>query len=136
MLSRLTFVAYSLAYQVQSTCNTVRMALERLGKQEHVVVEDNEKTFAELQERIASTIKWLEQYPADDIEKAGSPNDSLLMETRAMGNFHFDTRQRYVSEYVSPWIFFHISTAYAILRKEGCPVGAFDFLKDVFVKAE
>lgn len=94
-------------------------------------VEDNETTFDELQERISQTIKILEE--ADPKTFEGKENQELIMESK-MGNFRF-TGQRYVSEYAIPNFHFHLTTAYCILRHLGVPIGALDYLKDVFEKA-
>lgn len=51
-----------------------------------------------------------------------------------MGNFKF-TGQRYVSEFAIPNFHFHLSSAYCILRHQGVPLGALDYMKDVFEKA-
>lgn len=106
--------------------------MDRVGELEHVVVEDNEKTFDQLYERIEKTIAYLNKVDAKVLdEKADLP---LLMETR-MGNFQFASRQVYLSEYAIPNFHFHLTSAYCILRTQGVPLGAFDYLKDVFHKA-
>lgn len=93
-------------------------------------VEDNETTFDELQQRISQTIKILEE--ADPTSFDGKEAQEVIMETK-MGNFRF-TGQRYLSEYAIPNFHFHLTTAYCILRHLGVPIGAFDYLKDVFEK--
>jgi hypothetical protein len=62
----------------------------------------------------------------------GKENEEIIMET-AMGNFRF-TGQRYVIEYAIPNFHFHLTSAYCIMRAQGVPLGAFDYLKDVFEK--
>jgi len=94
-------------------------------------VEDNETTFDELQQRISQTIKLLEA--ADPKGFEGKEDQEVIMETK-MGNFRFDSGQKYVSEYAIPNFHFHLSTAYCILRHMGAPVGVLDYLKDVFEK--
>lgn len=54
------------------------------------------------------------------------------METK-MGNFGF-TAQRYVSEMAIPNFHFHLSSAYCILRHQGVPIGAMDYLTGVLEK--
>lgn len=51
-----------------------------------------------------------------------------------MGNFQFATGQIYVSQYAIPSFNFHLATAYCIMRHLGVPLGAVDYLKDVFHK--
>ncbi|KAH8911646.1 hypothetical protein BR93DRAFT_973253 [Coniochaeta sp. PMI_546] len=120
-----------LPFQVQSCCNTANFVVERVGGKPLAKVEDNETTFDELQERISQTIKILEE--ADPKAFEGKENQELIMESK-MGNFRF-TGQRYVSEYAIPNFHFHLTTAYCILRHLGVPIGALDYLKDVFEKA-
>jgi hypothetical protein len=91
---------------------------------------DNETTFDELQERITKTLKILEEASPSGFE--GKEDQEIIMETR-MGNFRF-TGQRYVSEYAIPNFHFHLTSAYCILRHLGVPIGAMDYLKDVFEK--
>lgn len=96
------------------------------------VLEDNETTFEELQARIERTIEILEAAKPDAIDAAG--DKEVIMETK-MGNFHFATGQEYVSNYAIPNFHFHLTSAYCIMRHLGVPLGAMDYLKDVFHKA-
>jgi len=120
----------SLPYQVQSCCNTAKFLVERVGGVPQPKVEDDETTFDELQGRIDQTIKILEE--ADPRGFEGKEGAEVIMETK-MGNFRF-TGQRYVSEFAIPNFHFHLTSAYCILRHLGVPIGAFDYLKDVFEK--
>lgn len=114
---------------MQSCSNTSKFAIGRLGV-DVPIFEDNEKTFDELQDRIQRTLTLLDGVKPEDIN--GKENEEITMETR-MGNFRF-TGQRYVSEYIIPNFHFHLTSAYCILRTQGVPVGALDYLKDVFEK--
>lgn len=126
--SRLTLVR--LPYQVQSCSNTAKFLASRLGAQNIPTFEDDEQTFEQLQARITRTIEVLEGVDPEVIN--GKENDEIIMESK-MGNFRF-TSQRYVSEYVIPNFHFHLTSAYCIMRTQGVPLGAFDYLKDVFEK--
>jgi hypothetical protein len=97
-----------------------------------VVVEDNETTFDQLQDRISETIKALDAVDPKSFE--GKEGAEIVMET-GMGKFRF-TGQRYVSEFAIPNFHFHLTSAYCILRHLGVPIGALDYLKDVFEKVE
>lgn len=119
-----------LDYQVQSCCNTAKFLAARVSGTESVFFEDNEKTFDELQERIAKTVQLLQKVDAKSFD--GKEDKEVIMETK-MGNFRF-TGQRYVSEYALPNFHFHLTTAYCILRHLGVPLGALDYLKDVLEK--
>ncbi|KAF5599460.1 helix-turn-helix domain-containing protein [Fusarium pseudoanthophilum] len=119
-----------LPYQVQSCSNTAKFLASRLGAQNIPTFEDDEQTFDQLQARITRTIEVLEGVDPDVIN--GKENEEIIMESK-MGNFRF-TGQRYVSEYVIPNFHFHLTSAYCIMRTQGVPLGAFDYLKDVFEK--
>lgn len=120
-----------LPYQVQSCSNTAKFAVARLGAQNMPTFEDDETTFEELQARIDRTVQVLEGVDPSVID--GKQDDEVIMETK-MGNFRF-TGQRYISEYIIPNFHFHLTSAYCIMRAQGVPIGAFDYLKDVFEKA-
>ncbi|KAJ4386141.1 hypothetical protein N0V93_009034 [Gnomoniopsis smithogilvyi] len=119
-----------LDYQVQSCCNTAKFVASRVGGAEDVFFEDEEKTFDELTERITKTIEVLKKVDPKGFE--GKEDEEVLMESK-MGTFRF-TGQRYVSEFAIPNFHFHLSTAYCILRHQGVPLSAFDYMKGVFEK--
>ncbi|KEY72493.1 hypothetical protein S7711_05168 [Stachybotrys chartarum IBT 7711] len=121
-------------YQVQSCSNNVKFALSRIGGIEVPYFPDDEKTLEELKTRLRATIELLEGADAKSME--GVEGKEVLVKTEKMGTFKFDTAQRYVSEYSVPWFHFHMTTAYNILRWKGVPVGALDYMKDVFVKVD
>lgn len=102
-----------------------KFLIHRLGV-EAPVFADEETTFPQLQERIQKTIAMLEGVKPDAFD--GRAESPVLMET-GYGNFQFENGQKYVSEYVLPKFYFHISTAYAILRSQGVQLGLLDYLK-------
>lgn len=117
---------------MQACCNTVKFVASRLGGNEDVFFEDDEKTFDELLGRIARTVEVLQRVDAASMD--GKEGEEVVMDTR-MGKFRF-TGQRYISEFVLPNFHFHLSTAYCIMRHLGVPLGALDYMKDVFEKVE
>lgn len=122
----------SLDYQVQSCCNTAKFLASRVGGTPDVFFADDETTLDQLQARIAATVALLQGVSAAALD--GKEGAEVLMDTR-MGKFRF-TGQRYVSEFVLPNVHFHLSTAYCILRHLGVPLGALDYMKDVFEKVD
>ncbi|KAI5465335.1 hypothetical protein BGZ63DRAFT_450256 [Mariannaea sp. PMI_226] len=122
-----------LSYQVQSCSNTAKFAVQRLGVTGWPTFEDNEATFDELEARIQQTIELLQKTEPEDVNSRA--DKEVIMETK-MGNFRFETGQTYISEYIIPNFHFHLTSAYCILRTQGVPVGALDYLKDVFHKQE
>jgi uncharacterized protein len=117
---------------VQSCCNTAVWFADRIGGLEHKDVPDTETTFEELQARISSTIEYLNSVDPSVIDdKFDKP---IIMESKA-GNFRFESGQTYLSEFAIPNFHFHLSSGYCILRTQSVPLGAFDYLNDVFHKA-
>lgn len=130
-MNAIAYTSNSLPFQVQSCSNTAKFTIQRLGGTPVPVFDDTEATFPELKARIDRTIEVLKT--ADPASMDGLESKELLMETK-MGTFRFETGQRYVSEYAMANFHFHLSTAYCILRHRGVPLGAFDYMKDVFEK--
>ncbi len=122
--SRLICDMFSLARQVQIACDSVKAGAARLAEVEMPSFEDNEKTFGELQERIAKTIKFLQTIKPEQID--GKENLKISYVSRGKeSNF---IGQPYLLNYVLPNLYFHITTAYAILRHNGADIGKKDYL--------
>ncbi|PMD54763.1 uncharacterized protein K444DRAFT_539537 [Hyaloscypha bicolor E] len=123
-----------LPYQIQSLSNTVKWYCVRVLQQPNTILEDNETTFAELQDRIKTTISRLESISPSTLDLAKIASEPIIMEIAKVGNFRFESGQTYLSEYAIPNFHFHLTTAYCILRHLGVPLGAFDYLGGVFHK--
>ncbi|RGP71568.1 transcription factor [Fusarium sporotrichioides] len=108
-----------------------KFVASRFGAPNIPIFEDNEETFEQLQDRIAKTVEVLEKVDPDVIN--GKEDVEIFVEAK-VGKFRF-TGQRYISEYVIPNFHFHLTSAYCIMRTQGVPLGAFDYLNDVFKKA-
>ncbi|EEA19465.1 conserved hypothetical protein [Talaromyces marneffei ATCC 18224] len=110
-----------LTFQVQGCTSIAKATPQRLDPHEVLTVEDVETALEELQERIKRTIEILQTAKPEAMDAM-------------MGNFQFATGQIYVSQYAIPSFNFHLATAYCIMRHLGVPLGAVDYLKDVFHK--
>jgi hypothetical protein len=122
--SRLIADMGALPFQIQRISDTAKGCAVRVGKVEPVPMEDNETTFPELQARIAKTIEVLEKVDPKSMD--GMEDAEVVMKVRA-GEKKF-TGRNYVLNFAIPNFYFHLCTAYAILRKEGVPVGKADYL--------
>jgi|SRR5471030_65101 len=122
--SRLAEDMYPLARQVQIASDMAKGAVARLAGVTAPSMEDNEKTFAELQTRITNTIAFIDSIKAEQLE--GDDSRPILLKTRTK-EYNF-TAQSYVLSFAVPNVFFHITTAYNILRHEGVPLGKSDYL--------
>jgi len=114
----------SLAGQVQRASDTSKNAIGRLSAIEAPRFEDNEVTFAELQERVARTIAFLDSVRLEDLQ--GSETRSV---TLSFGKFKTTLQgDAYLLTFTLPNFFFHIATAHDILRNKGVPIGKIDYL--------
>jgi len=109
--------------------NTAKFLAVRIGGLENTVLPDDETTFSQLQSRIERTIDLLSQL--DEHALDGMEEKEVLV-TAVGGRFRMDNGMKYVSEYAMPNFHFHMASAYCILRHLGVPIGAGDYLRDVF----
>ncbi|MCS2164346.1 DUF1993 domain-containing protein [Scandinavium manionii] len=115
---------FPLKRQVQVTCDMAKRAIARLANVEAPAMEDNESTFAQLHERIAATVAFLTS--VQDSQLAGDDARPIMVQAREH-QLHF-TASSYVFQFAMPNFYFHSTTAYAILRQAGVPLGKVDFL--------
>lgn len=114
-----------LARQVQIASDTARFCAARLAGVQAPSIEDNETTIAELKQRIAVTRDYLQSFDAARID--GSEQRSVSIPRRGHDPIQL-TGQDYLTGFVLPNFFFHMTTAYALLRHNGVDVGKADFL--------
>jgi uncharacterized protein len=110
--------------QVQRFCDTAKNTAVRVAGVPNVVMPDNEKTFEDVQGRIAATLKFLEGVSPDAF--AGREEAEVIFP--APGGNRTYTGTRYVLEFALPNFFFHVTTAYDLLRARGVPVGKRHYL--------
>jgi uncharacterized protein len=116
---------FPLTRQVQIATDIAKNAGARLTGGEAPKFDDTETTFDELDARIGRAIDYLQCLPATAFE--GAPTREIIVPTRAYGDLRFNGRS-YVDGFVLPSVFFHATTAYALLRHAGVPLGKADFL--------
>lgn len=122
--SRLAPDMRPLSSQVQLASDMALRGGARLAGVEFPSNPDTETTFPELKERLAKTIRFLETLPADKID--GSEERAIVLQMRD-GELAF-TGQSYLLNFVLPNVYFHVATAYLILRHNGVELGKKDFL--------
>jgi uncharacterized protein len=116
---------FALARQVQIASDTAKGAASRLSGVDNPSFADTEVTFPELQQRIAKTIDFLKTIKPEQID--GSEEKPLVLPTRSKGELHFTYRD-YLFQHALPNVYFHVTTAYDILRHNGVEVGKWDYL--------
>ncbi len=116
---------FPLIRQVQVAADFAKSVSARLAGVEVPVYEDNEQTFADLQARISKTLSFIESLTPAQFE--GSETREIVLrpgtpkEKKLVGH-------NYLYNYGMPQFFFHVTTAYAILRHNGLEVGKGDFM--------
>jgi hypothetical protein len=113
-----------LAKQVQIASDISKGGAARLAQVEPPAFEDKEATFAELIERLRKTIAFLETLKPQQID--GSEDRTVTWQTRTATKSM--QGQPYLLNHVLPNVFFHVATAYDILRHNGVEIGKQDFL--------
>ncbi len=124
MTARLAPDMLALPRQVQIASDTARRSAARLAGVEAPPLEDNEVSFADLKGRIAKTIDYMKSVPAAQID--GSEERKIAM--KVGGNDITFTGRDYLLGFALPNFFFHVTTAYNILRHNGVEIGKADFL--------
>jgi hypothetical protein len=119
-----------LAFQIQTASNTAKNTLPRLIDSPSHPMDDNETTFAELQERIAKTLTILNGVKRADFDSI-DPETEIKVKMGSRGDVPF-TKVGYVQKFALPNFYFHTAMAYAILRAKGVDVGKQDFLSGGF----
>jgi hypothetical protein len=114
----------TLAGQVQRASDTAKGCAARLSGLDNPSFPDDEKTFADLQARIAKTADFLRGVTPGRID--GS--ESRPIEIKASGTVLRFTGQDYLLTFALPNFYFHVTTAYGILRHNGVPLGKSDYL--------
>jgi uncharacterized protein len=118
---------HPLARQVQIACDTAKGAAARLAGIEPPKHEDTEATIAELKARIAKTLDFLKTVTAAQLKDAESRPIELKFPS---GSWKF-TAVNYVTDFVLPNFYFHLSMVYALLRKNGIELGKGDYLGSI-----
>ena len=113
-----------LTAQIQRVSDSAKGALVRLGGVENVAMPDEELTVAELQARIAKTLAFVQAVPREAID--GKEECEVVLPS-PNGEFRF-TGIDFVRDFVLPNFYFHITTAYALLRMRGVDIGKLDYL--------
>ena len=122
--SRLAPDMLPLAKQVQIASDTCKGGAARLAQQTPPSFEDNETTFPELIERARKTVAYLKTLKPEQID--GSEDRTVTWTTRSGAKEM--KGQPYLLHHVLPNVFFHVTTAYGILRHNGVEIGKKDYL--------
>jgi hypothetical protein len=116
---------FAFSRQVQSACDQAKNGGARLAGVDPPRYEDNEKTVAELRTRITKTIAFLKTLDAKRIDTAADREITFPFGPNNKGHMR---GVDYLNHFVLPNFYFHLTTAYDILRHCGVEIGKRDFL--------
>ena len=113
-----------MARQILIATDTAKGVAARLAGVEIPVYEDTEKTLGELKDRVAKTVAYLQTFTPEQID--GTEDKEIVIkrgdkETRYTG-------MQFLLGHAVPNVYFHITTAYNILRHNGVDIGKRDYL--------
>jgi hypothetical protein len=115
---------YPLSRQIQIATDAVKGGAARLAGIDVPSYPDTETTFAELKDRIAKTVSFIQGISPAQIDGTEDREISL----KIGGHDVTFKGQAYLLNFVTPNLYFHITTAYAILRHNGLEIGKVDYL--------
>jgi uncharacterized protein len=127
--SRLAPDQFNLIRQIQIATDTAKLSASRLSGKEAPKHDDTEKTLPELKARIESVIGYLATLSVTDFQGAEKRH---ITQPRWEGKHMLGTE--YVQQHALPNFYFHITTAYSILRHNGVEIGKKDYLGDLPLK--
>jgi len=113
--------------QVQIACDTAKGVVARLAGVDIPAYEDNEVSFADLKQRIAKTMAFVNSFTAGQID---GTEDKDIVTKRGDVETHYKGMQ-FLLNHAMPNIYFHVTTVYSILRHNGIEIGKRDYLGKV-----
>jgi hypothetical protein len=113
-----------LTRQIQIAGDIAKNSLARLAGQEPPRFEDNETTMEQLRARLARTIDYIKSIPASAFEGSETRDIKVPAGERTLEFKGLD----YLQTWVIPNVFFHVTTAYNIMRHNGVDLGKSDFI--------
>jgi len=122
--ARLAPDMFPFSRQVQIACDFAKGASARLAGAEVPAYPDEEKSFADLQARIAKTQDFIATFKSDQFKDAAARTVALKIGGQDMSFKGAD----YLNRVVLPNFYFHLTTAYDILRHNGVELGKGDFM--------
>ena len=124
--TRLAPDQFNMIRQIQIACDTAKLGVSRLTGKDAPAHDDKETTLPQLRTRIQETIAYLNSITPKDFDGAA---ERKITTPRWEGKYL--NGPEYLTQHMIPNFYFHITTAYAILRNNGVDVGKKDFLGEI-----
>lgn len=117
---------FTFVRQVQIACDFAKSVPARLSGTEVPAYDDNERTFADLHARVKKTLEFIASI--DEAKFAGAEHRAIVLRPGTPRERRFDGGESYLFAYGIPQFFFHIATAYGLLRHNGVELGKMDYM--------
>lgn len=118
---------FPLIRQVQIASDTAKAVVARLAGADIPVYEDTEVSIADLKQRIAKTITFIQGFSANQLD---GTEEKDIVTKRGDKETHYKGMQ-FLLNHAMPNVYFHVTTVYAILRHNGVEIGKRDYLGKV-----
>lgn len=128
--ARLAPDQFSLLRQVQNACDHAKFVVARLTAKDPPKHPDTEQTFDELFARIQTVLAYLNSFERADFQ--GAEERKIVIGALPPGKAMLGAE--YLSEFALPNFYFHVTTAYAILRHNGVQLGKRDYLGNITLR--
>ena len=115
-----------LTRQILIACDASKFGVSRLAGLEAPKFDDTESTFEQLRERITQTIAFIDSVPADKLD--GTEDKDITFPIGRDGSMRTMKGEAYLKHWVIPNFYFHVTTAYALLRHNGVELGKSEYL--------
>jgi uncharacterized protein len=122
---------FPLVRQVQTAMDIAKNGASRLAGVEFPVYQDTETTIDQLKDRLAKTAAYLKTIDAKKIDGSGDREITFPLGPPRQGRMN---GADYLNHFLLPNFYFHVTTAYAILRHCGVEIGKRDFLGPIPIK--
>lgn len=110
--------------QVQTTADNAARCMARLAGVDVPSFPDTEKSFAELQQRLATALAYVNSIKPEQLDGSETRDIKLVFPSATLDFKGLE----YVQKFVLPNFYFHATTAYDILRHNGLEIGKLDFV--------
>jgi uncharacterized protein len=124
--SRLAPDMLNFATQIRIACDASKLAISRIAGIEVPKFEDKETTFDELKARIQKTLDYLATVKPEQLN--GTEAKDITFPVGREGQTRTLSGEDYLKHWATPNMYFHVTTAYALLRHNGVDLGKTDFL--------
>ncbi len=124
--SRLAPDQFNFIRQVQIACDTAKLSASRLTGKEAPAHEDNEKSLQDVKARIEKVVSYLATFKAEDFKECETKK---ITQPRWEGKYL--SGKDFAIHHAIPNFYFHVTTAYSILRHNGVEIGKKDYLGEL-----